>query len=474
MKRHFAIAARLTTSHFHLVRMKPRILCGSLIMSKTDKPALSKRELEVLQEVAKGYSNQEIARELVISMNTVRVHLRNIFGKLEVQSRTEATMWAVKEGLLTPPQSAEEAEAEDDDDDEIMPMPSLGVPRLISWQRIYLAVAVAITLIVFATPLIRPIFSARSKGAIPPPPLNASSSAPPVINSRWIRQGEISTPRSQMALLAWQGKLYLIGGERSSGVTGLVEVFDPVSKSWQEIAGKPTLGKDIQGVIISDKILVAGGCDNEGQPANALEIFDLNANIWRSDAQEMPEALCAYAATAYNGELYVIGGWNGKKYVDSVYVYNPQQNEWRQLEQPYPLQAGYASAIAVGGELLVAGGYDDQKEFSSVYIFDDKSGQWREGPPLIHPRGGLSLAMAGDNLYAIGGGMDAPLAVNEKLNLEEMTWQEIETPYLDQWRTYGAAAIGSELFSVGGWNKEYPATLLSYQTVYKIFIPLSP
>ncbi len=439
-----------------------------------DKPILSKRELEVLQEVAKGSSNQEIARELVISINTVRVHLRNIFGKLEVQSRTEATMWAVKEGWITPPQSAAEAEAEAEDDEEIMPLPSLGVPRLVRWQRVYLAVAVAVALMVFATPLVKPIFSARSKDTIPLPPLNASSSTPPLVSDRWVQQAKMSTPRSQMTLLAWQNTLYLIGGERSSGVTGLVEIFDPVSKSWQEIAGKPTLGKDIQGVIIGEQILVAGGCDNNKQPTDALEIFDLKANTWRSDAQKMPEALCAYAAAAYNDELYVIGGWNGTKYVDSVYVYNPQADEWRKLKQPYPLKTGYAAAISTGNELLVAGGYDGQKEFAQVYIFDGESGQWREGPSLIHPRGGLSLAAAGDNLYAIGGGMDAPPAVNEKLDLKNMAWQEIATPYQDKWRTYGAAVIGSELFTVGGWLTEYPDTLLSYQTVYKIFIPLSP
>jgi LuxR family maltose regulon positive regulatory protein len=51
---------------------------------------LTERELEVLQRIAHGCSNQEIAQELIISLYTVKSHARNIFGKLGVKNRTEA------------------------------------------------------------------------------------------------------------------------------------------------------------------------------------------------------------------------------------------------------------------------------------------------------------------------------------------------------------------------------------------------
>lgn len=62
---------------------------------------LHKRELEVLKLVAKGMTNKQIASELNISDNTVGTHLVNVFRKLKVESRTEATLLALREGLIT-------------------------------------------------------------------------------------------------------------------------------------------------------------------------------------------------------------------------------------------------------------------------------------------------------------------------------------------------------------------------------------
>jgi LuxR family maltose regulon positive regulatory protein len=61
---------------------------------------LTKRELEVLRLVCEGFSNQEIAEKLVITMSTVKKHTGNIYGKLGVSSRAQAIVETHRLGLL--------------------------------------------------------------------------------------------------------------------------------------------------------------------------------------------------------------------------------------------------------------------------------------------------------------------------------------------------------------------------------------
>jgi NarL family two-component system response regulator LiaR len=64
----------------------------------TEEP-LTIREMEVIKRIAEGLSNQEIAERLVISERTVRTHVTNILGKLHLANRTQAALYALREGL---------------------------------------------------------------------------------------------------------------------------------------------------------------------------------------------------------------------------------------------------------------------------------------------------------------------------------------------------------------------------------------
>ena len=71
-------------------------------------PKLTDRELQVLKLVARGMANKAIAAELFISENTVKNHVRNILEKLQLHSRMEAAMYAVRENLLDLPDASQD------------------------------------------------------------------------------------------------------------------------------------------------------------------------------------------------------------------------------------------------------------------------------------------------------------------------------------------------------------------------------
>lgn len=64
---------------------------------------LTPREIEVLTLIAQGYSNKEIANSLCITIRTVKAHVSNILSKLHAMDRTQAALYAVRQGLVPPP-----------------------------------------------------------------------------------------------------------------------------------------------------------------------------------------------------------------------------------------------------------------------------------------------------------------------------------------------------------------------------------
>lgn len=80
-------------------KIAPKIIAS--LAGANQNEELSERELDVLRGVAKGQTNREIARRLAISDRTVQGHLANIFGKLQVISRTEAVTVGLQRGIIT-------------------------------------------------------------------------------------------------------------------------------------------------------------------------------------------------------------------------------------------------------------------------------------------------------------------------------------------------------------------------------------
>jgi DNA-binding NarL/FixJ family response regulator len=74
---------------------------GAAGPSTRDKSGLTRREIEILRLVAEGYSNAKLAQQLWVTEQTVKFHLSNIYRKLDVSNRTQASRWAQVHGIVS-------------------------------------------------------------------------------------------------------------------------------------------------------------------------------------------------------------------------------------------------------------------------------------------------------------------------------------------------------------------------------------
>ncbi len=105
------LAVAVRQAYEHSIFLPRQLPANGTSPKVVDHPDLTRRELEILRLVAEGHSNAELARMLWVTEQTVKFHLSNIYRKLNVANRTEASRWAQLQGLLHAPSSAGLVEA---------------------------------------------------------------------------------------------------------------------------------------------------------------------------------------------------------------------------------------------------------------------------------------------------------------------------------------------------------------------------
>lgn len=436
---------------------------------------LSEREREILRLVATGASNKEIAQKLFISANTVKVHLRNIFAKIGAASRTEAAMFAASIGLvegIAPVQ--EEDVVENPVVEPALRLEELPIPVIVPSRRISPLWVGLVGIILLVSAISIPnLLRSNASPAVMTPEANPLLSEDTV---KWQTKAPLPVARSGLALSVSDDRIYAIGGEASYGVVGDVTYYDSEADQWIGVATKPTPVTDIQAALMGGRIYVPGGETSNGSISAELAIYDLRDDTW-SQGASLPEPRSAYGLVAFEGKLYLFGGWDGAEFVATVFEYDPDQDHWT-MRQDLPNPIGYPGAVVANGRIFIIGGFDGTDPISDTLQYTPEPSRpegdsWRELQPLPQGRYAMGIASVADIIYIVGGISDQVDLPYLEYFLPLNDWIPFNPGEKFDWSNGGMTILGTDLHILGGlWSTELRAQHLSYRAIFIINMPV--
>jgi len=453
---------------------------------------LSDRELDVLNRLAAGESNKAIADELSISPYTVKTHLRNIYTKLGVSTRTEAMTVALQQGVLSVMPVADVITAAPADEPlplvdgrpgdlvlangpvAVGPLPVAGRPSVSHrWRNLSLGLITLFALVVAAFLIV------QGRGG----QLLATATVEPFAEqalgeTRWVSSRPLPEARAGRAVVAVGLDVYVMGGETAEGVSDAVRVFDTQERVWRRAAAKPTATADTTAAELFGEIYVPGGRLVDGEYTAVVEAYSPSQNAWRRVAP-LPRPLAGGLAVAEGGFLYVFGGRDADGALATAFVYDPGSDSWRPIA-PLPAARAAAGGGALLGSLYVLGGTDGAAAQASCFAYDPAADAWDECPAMLLPRAGAGATVLLNKLYVIGGTQasgETTADHGEVYDPNSQTWTVLNAPPDAQtWTEPGVTHVETRIYALGGRRNEMlsDATLIYDPLAYQTFIPAAP
>lgn len=281
----------------------------------------------------------------------------------------------------------------------------------------------------------------------------ALAAAEPADNGRWSFGPRLSTARSEIAVAATGGVLYVIAGYAEGNPSQpLVDAFDPRTGRWQRRAALPRGLNHVGAAALGGKIYVIGGFERSNRDAVAdCFVYDPARNRWQAIAP-LPRKRGSVSLAALGGKLHAVGG-RDEESVMTHEVYDPAANRWTSAA-PLPPGEGrdHMGLVAEGGKLYALGGrFNDFYHNTDIAeAYDPRSDRWSELPRLPTARsGGAAAVYRGRILYIGGERAGGVFTENEAFDPASSSWSEL-TPVPSGRHGTGAAVIGEKLYLPAG------------------------
>ena len=272
----------------------------------------------------------------------------------------------------------------------------------------------------------------------------------------WGTRANLLVANSEFALAESNGKLYVLGGYPFTRVTSrAVQIYDIASNSWQLGPELPQPNNHGMAAGVNGKIYLIGGQrtdDQEGASAvNTVYEFDPAQGAWVEKAP-MPTARSGGVAVVLGGKIYVAGGRVPRG--NDFAVYDPAANVWEVLPD-LPSQRNHIAGAAINGRIHIVGGRlgnglsplkSDANE-----VFDPQTRTWTTAAPMLRGRSGMNGVMARGCFHVWGG--EAPTGMtpdHDYYDPRTNTWTSLRNMPIPIHGVVGSAYVNELIWVTGG------------------------
>lgn len=226
----------------------------------------------------------------------------------------------------------------------------------------------------------------------------------------WTFKASMPTPRYYFGVAVYQNKIYCIGGEikvgevngyAQLGRTGVNEVYDPATDTWETKTSMPTARSHLRANVVNGKIYLIEGVGSR----HANEVYDPETDSW-TEKTPPPTGAFQYASAVVDNKIYIIGGIQNS---NRNQVYDPENDNWSlgesALEGVVYGAAGATTGVMAPKRVYVFG-VTHQIGMAvppfKTQVYNPANDSWTVGASAPTNRINLGIAVVNDTLYAIG------------------------------------------------------------------------
>lgn len=232
----------------------------------------------------------------------------------------------------------------------------------------------------------------------------------------WVSKEHMLTARTSLGAAEVNGKIYAIGGFTDLNST---EEYDSETDTWTIKAAMPTPRFSFAIVAHQNKIYCIGGLTGRGAPfsssvTGAIEVYDPVTNTWETK-KPMPYPVASFSSTAVGNKIFVLDGQGNSddpRNIDVTQIYDATTDSWT-IGTPMSITVinsaactvseplGCEEIFLIGGQLGALGAGGNRTDM--VQVLNPENKTWRVGVSMLTARDGLAVAVLNNTVYAMGG-----------------------------------------------------------------------